>query len=223
MGDGGPSNHAKSPALGGTRHRFLGPRTPDEEVPITTPRDGTTIGFLKAQLIERQMELSQLRQVYREGTSRVRQAEASVQKLRRRIEMEVAAQAANETTLLALERDLRATETVYLELRKKLNQIDLFLDMNRRQVQSRIVIEPALTPRGSEWKRKVAIGVLGALASLVLGLGLAGYREYVDHSLQTEDDVKRYLGMEVLATIPEVRHGELRVATDPLPLISQDG
>ena len=47
----------------------------------------------------------------------------------------------------------------------------------------------------------------GLLLGLVLGVLLAFARDYLDQSLKTDDDVKRYLGLDTLGAIPRVRAG----------------
>jgi hypothetical protein len=47
--------------------------------------------------------------------------------------------------------------------------------------------------------------VLGILAALLIGIGLAAAAEYFDRSLRTEADVRAALNLMVLATVPSIR------------------
>ena len=49
--------------------------------------------------------------------------------------------------------------------------------------------------------------VLAAIMGLVASVGVAFISEYLDHSFRDEEDVKRYLGLPVLASIPEKKKG----------------
>jgi hypothetical protein len=46
------------------------------------------------------------------------------------------------------------------------------------------------------------MNLIGALAGLALGIGLAGLLEYLDTSLRTDDDVVAAVSLPVLAMIP---------------------
>jgi tyrosine-protein kinase Etk/Wzc len=169
---------------------------------ISSPGDHTSISVLKSRLIDMELRLSELRQNYPDDASNVRIAAQSVAQLKKRIQDEVLRNAEYQTTLGLLDRETRAAEQLYLDLKRKLDQISLFLKMNPFEVDNRIVTEPPLVPRSSEWKKDLLVGVLVAALGLVLGIAIAGYREYNDHTLQSADDVERHLGLRTLAMVP---------------------
>ena len=97
---------------------------------------------------------------------------------------------------LALER--------FNQLRVKRDQIDLYLQLNSVESDSRFVTETPVQPDKPLLKTKIRIGVLGPLAGVLLGLMLAGLSEYFDHRVQSAEDVKKYLGCNMLGIVPKV-------------------
>ena len=67
--------------------------------------------------------------------------------------------------------------------------------------QFKIVESPRLPERPASPDR-IRFNLMGALAGLVVGLGLAALFEYRDRSLRTEDDVILALALPVLALVP---------------------
>ena len=102
----------------------------------------------------------------------------------------------NASAALAVER--------YTGLRQKLDQIQLYLQLNPVESDSRLITETPLEPHKPKIKTKVLVGLLGPIAGLMLGLMLAGLREYFDHRLQSPQDVQRFLGLDTLAIVPKV-------------------
>jgi len=47
--------------------------------------------------------------------------------------------------------------------------------------------------------------LIGGLLGIVLGLGLTWFRESLDQSFRTVSEVEDYLGIPVLATIPNLK------------------
>jgi len=177
---------------------------------ITTPRDIASIVKLKQQVIKKDLELSELKQVYNLNHSKVRNLQNAITNLKKRISLETRQYAVNDSKLNNFERQLDVAEAVYLDLMKKQLKINLFLEMNKEQSGSRIIIEPPLIPRTSEWKKSIIIGIFGSFAGLMLGLGFAGIREYADHTLEKPSDVQRYFDFEILGSVAELSDKEMK-------------
>jgi uncharacterized protein involved in exopolysaccharide biosynthesis len=182
---------------------------------VSTPGDNTSVSVLKSRLIDMELRLVELKQSYSNGSSNVVVAEQAVAQLKKRIQDEVLRNADYQTTYAQLDREQKSAEQFYLELKRKLDQISLFLKMNPYEVDNRVITEPPLYPESSQWKKDLAIGALASLLGLILGLGIAGYREYSDHTLQTPEDVKRYLGLDTLATVHLAEAKEMAQAVGP--------
>jgi uncharacterized protein involved in exopolysaccharide biosynthesis len=95
-------------------------------------------------------------------------------------------------------REFEATEKVYFDLKNRLSQIEVYMDMNERHAGSRIIMEPAQLPRESSLKKDVMLCVFGSFMGLAFGLMLAGLRELLDHTLDSKEDVEKELGLENL-------------------------
>ena len=77
--------------------------------------------------------------------------------------------------------------------------------MDSQKIANISVIEPAQPPIKPIKPNKL----LNVFLSIFLGgfaaLGLAFFSEYLNHGLNNSGDVKRHLGVQVMATIPEIK------------------
>jgi uncharacterized protein involved in exopolysaccharide biosynthesis len=178
------------------------------------PDDETGVRVMRTHLMQAELKLAEARRSYQDDSETVRNLRLSVGDLRSRIQKATLESAIYRTEQIRLEREMRTAEETYSELNKKLSQIALFLAANPRQADVRAIVEPPLEPRSSEWRKSVAVWLLGSIGGLVLGFGLAGMRAYGDHTLQGAEDVLRHLGLPLLATVPALRPAERR-SVDP--------
>ena len=160
---------------------------------------------LKAQLQQYQIELLNLRKGNPVPTGQTRVLESEIASLTSQLDNVLRQNARQEATVKGLQRDLQLKESEFVELRKRLGQITLFLDMGESEANNRVVVEPPLRARGSEWKIRFIAGVAGAVGGLFLGLALAGVRELFDTRIQTASDARASLGLAVLGVFPRVR------------------
>jgi len=190
---------------------------------ITTPRDDTTVAALQKQLIDMETELVQLRQRFRGSPPEIVALERSIAGVKARLRREVERGAENQAAFADLSRVYKEAEAEYLQLQRRLQEIALFLEVNRGQSSSRIVIDPPILPHGSAWQKLLLVGLLGSFGGLFFGLGLAGFREYADHRFRNEAEVERYLGVTVFGSIPKSRRGEVRDAVDVRTVLAAAG
>jgi uncharacterized protein involved in exopolysaccharide biosynthesis len=162
------------------------------------------LGLLKSQTIDMQARLEEAQQLYTEQSPNVRHLAQQLSALRERLNAGVRASAALDARLDRLERQRGIAVERYTGLRQKLDQIQLYLQLNPVESDSRLITETPLEPHKPKIKTKVLIGLLGPIAGLLLGLILAGLREYFDHRLQNPQDVQRFLGLDTLAILPKV-------------------
>lgn len=182
--------------------------------PPSFPREFNAVAVLKERLLRNDLDLVEMRQRYAPSHERVRELERVGADLRLRIDAELKRSARSEARLLTLERELKAAEGVYLELRKRREQIALYVEMVRRGEGSRVVVEPPRLPRQSEWRSRTLAGMIGSFGALLVGLLLAGIREYTDHRLEDSDAVRAHLGMDVLVTFPIASQEASHAAAD---------
>ena len=88
--------------------------------------------------------------------------------------------------------------------------------MGESEIESRIIVEPPLPPRSSEWKKSVVMVLLGSFGGLLLGICFAGYREYSDHRLESSNEIQQTFGIEVLGTVAELESDEVEQSVQAL-------
>jgi hypothetical protein len=109
--------------------------------------------------------------------------------------------------LVELTRDYSTLQAAYASLLTKREDSKIAANLERRQIgeQFRILDPASLPERPYNEVRRLAIMGSGALAGLVIGLLLIGFREYRDLTLRHESDVVRILSLPVLALVPAMR------------------
>lgn len=189
-----------------------GDRSTRGRLPGTADADGaalpgstSVVGVMKSQAADLQRRLDELRQIYTSEASNVRTLSGSIAALEGRIRTEMRANAEADAQLARLERDRGLAQERYVELQKRLDQIDLYLKVNPMEADSRVVTQSPTRPIKPETKKRMMVILLGPLGGLLLGLALAGLREMLDRRLQSPDDLMRLLGIETLAALPDVR------------------
>jgi uncharacterized protein involved in exopolysaccharide biosynthesis len=174
----------------------------DSDLIRSTPGQGSVIELMKSSLLEMQMKLVKPQSNVAAHTPEMLSLENQIKVLTGRLDREQRRHAQDDSSLLEIRRDLQLKESVLVDLEKRLSQVRLFLNMGASQISNRVVVEPPLLPRSSEWKLRALVGIASAVGGLFLGIALAGLREFTDHRLQNEGDVQQYLGVSVVANLP---------------------
>ena len=108
-----------------------------------------------------------------------------------------------EAELTELMRDYDTIQSIYTGLLAKREDSKVAANLELRQVGEQFrVLDPARVPETPFSPDRTRIQLLGVAAGLLIGLGAAALREYVDQTLKTEDDVRTVLGLPVIATVP---------------------
>ncbi len=106
---------------------------------------------------------------------------------------------AKELELTRLERNAKVTESIYVMLKQKYEEMRITEAMKTSDTH---VIDRAITP-SSPIKPKVRLNVaIAAFLGLFVGIGLAFLLEYLDTTLKTKEEVEHVLGLPVLGQIP---------------------
>lgn len=176
-------------------------RTGTNSATVGGAKDTATILMLKEQLLEKELELIEASEVFSGESSRVVNLKKAVAELKYRINAERKVSAETDTELLSLEREVAAAESVYLDLKKRLAQIAVYEDITGNEYGNRIIVEPAVFNRESNFKKSVFLSLIGTIAGLVLGLGLAGLKEYLDDTVTTREQVRKWYGFDVLGVV----------------------
>jgi uncharacterized protein involved in exopolysaccharide biosynthesis len=110
-----------------------------------------------------------------------------------------------EQELLSLSRDHEILLQRYnnLQGKKFSTQMATTLETDRNTEFYRI-IDPATLPERPAFPNRMQIVLVGIGAGLILGLGAAFGREYIDPTLGSEEEALAVLSLPVLASVPEI-------------------
>ena len=100
-------------------------------------------------------------------------------------------------------RDVNVAQELYIMLAKRYEEARISEVMEPTDVQ---VIDVAIAPEKPIKPRKVLNTVIGAMMGLLMGAGIAFFKEYMYKTVRTEEDVQQYLGLPVLGRIPDFDH-----------------
>ncbi len=110
---------------------------------------------------------------------------------------------ARESELASLTRDYETLQKVYTDLLSKREQSKVAANLERRQIGEQFsVLDPARLPEKPFSPNRPLFLLIGLVAGLALGGGLAGWLEYRDTSLRSDADVSATLALPVLARVP---------------------
>jgi polysaccharide chain length determinant protein (PEP-CTERM system associated) len=111
-----------------------------------------------------------------------------------------------EQELVLLTRDYDLLKTHYQSLLDKNMQSQMAENLERKQKGEQFkILDPAVLPETPIKPDQNKIMLIGGLLGIVLGIGLTWVRESSDQSFRTVSDLEEYLGIPVLATIPNLK------------------
>jgi polysaccharide chain length determinant protein (PEP-CTERM system associated) len=126
---------------------------------------------------------------------------AQIEKYRARIEQTPA----REQDMASLLREHQSTKETYERLLQKSESAQQAENLERRQKGEQFrIIDPARTPEKPFSPDIPRILLIGLLAAIGGGFGLAFFREQLDRSFHDSGDVEVTLALKVLATIPKI-------------------
>ncbi|RYF76595.1 MAG: hypothetical protein EOO22_01560 [Comamonadaceae bacterium] len=160
------------------------------------------------QLLDLQGQLDELRQTYTDETESVRKLKQRVADMRNRLAGQVRASARNTAAFDRLERQRALALDHYVELRRKLNQIDLYMQLTPAALDGRLMVDAPSTPDAGQARKKKIIALAGPMAGLLLGLLLAALREFLRPRMRTQRELERALSMPMLGALPSFRDGQ---------------
>jgi uncharacterized protein involved in exopolysaccharide biosynthesis len=111
-----------------------------------------------------------------------------------------------EQEMVQISRDYDLFKINYQSLLDKKIQSQMAENLERKQQSEQFkILDPARLPEKPFKPNRNSILFMGALAGLVMGLGLAWFRESMDRSFYELSDLETYLGLPVLAAIPNLK------------------
>jgi succinoglycan biosynthesis transport protein ExoP len=100
-----------------------------------------------------------------------------------------------------LEHDAESYKTLYDGLLQKLKEAGITAGLRSSNIR---VVDPALVPTSPSRPQKARNILLGFLIGLVGGIGLAIFREYLDNTVKSPDDIEAVAGLPSLAVVPSL-------------------
>ncbi len=100
-----------------------------------------------------------------------------------------------------LKQDVDTAKSLYTDFLQKTKQADLQLAEQHNNLR---VIEPAETPTSPVGPMRFRTILIGLLVSLIGGMGLAFFLEYLDNTVKSVEDIGRIAQLPTLAVIPSI-------------------
>ena len=179
-------------------------KSPQEEEKITTknlppPRlDSDTERFYRQQTEQYNSALLE--------TKRLKEEEKDLKEQMNLYQRRIEDTPKREQELVLLTRDYELLKTNYQSLLDKNLQAQMAENLERKQKGEQFkILDPAVLPEKPIKPDRNKILLIGGLLGIVLGIGLTWVRESSDQSFRTVSDLEEYLGIPVLATIPNLK------------------
>ena len=100
-----------------------------------------------------------------------------------------------------LQHDAESNKQLYDGLLQKLKEASITAGLRSNNIR---VVDPALAPASPSRPQKARNILLAVLMGLVGGVGLALFREYLDNTVKSPDDVEALTGLPSLAVVPSL-------------------
>jgi len=98
-----------------------------------------------------------------------------------------------------LQHDADSNKQLYDGLLQKLKEAGITAGLRSSNIR---VVDPALVPTSPSRPQRAQNILLAVLVGLVGGIGLALFREYLDNTVKSPDDIERLTGLPSLAVVP---------------------
>ena len=100
-----------------------------------------------------------------------------------------------------LQHDADSNKQLYDGLLQKLKEAGITAGLKSSNIR---VVDPALTPSSPSRPQRARNILLAILVGLVGGVGLALFREYLDNTIKSPDDIEALAGLPSLAVVPSL-------------------
>jgi uncharacterized protein involved in exopolysaccharide biosynthesis len=197
------------------------------------------INSLHSQLVDAELELSRLSKTYKSKHPKIVQINSHIYqtrlKMNQEIEKELVNLKAEQAVLLSrekvlqktiadfekegmetnrkelqhtiLKRNMEMNQNLYDALLVRLKEADITGNIDVSNIRITEQAQLPMFPISPNKKRNLLLGVI---LGLMIGIGISFLWEYLDRSLRTEEDVRKYLGLPVLSVIPIAEKEKLK-------------
>ena len=125
---------------------------------------------------------------------------SEIEKIVNQGEVEILKLPTQEQELARLMRDTAVAQEIYVMLAKRHEEARISEVMQPTDVQ---VIDRAIAPEKAIKPKKAMNVMIAAFLGVFVGVGIAFLLEYLNKTVRTADDVRDYLGLPTLATVPD--------------------
>jgi len=108
-----------------------------------------------------------------------------------------------------LSRAVELNREAYMLYGKKTEEARIAARLDKEQLSNVAVIEAPYAVRGTDINKRIGVTLLAAIVGLSLGAAIAFGFDFFNNSLRTEEDIEHYLGVPVLASIPDFKDRSL--------------
>ncbi len=136
-----------------------------------------------------------------------RQRERLLQQALDKQESQAGEQAQKMVQYNILKREAETNKQLYNSLLEKLKEAGLSAGLRSSNLR---IVDPAMIPPSPARPRKARDIMLAILVGLVGGVGLAFFREYLDNTVKTPDDIESLTHLPSLAIVPSLGSGNGR-------------
>jgi polysaccharide chain length determinant protein (PEP-CTERM system associated) len=172
-----------------------------------SPSDIPVTPLTQAEVI-RQNRLKELRSELENVDRKLARQEAEETRLRevvRTYQGRVEATPTRESELVGLTRDYDTLQKTYTSLLSKKEDSKLAANLEQRQIGEQFkMLDPARLPERPFSPNRLLLNMAGALVGLGMGIAIVALLEFMDMTLQTDDDVVNSLSLPVLAVVPSM-------------------
>ncbi|MBU0515328.1 MAG: hypothetical protein KJ621_11205 [Proteobacteria bacterium] len=100
-------------------------------------------------------------------------------------------------------RDYQMQQDSLQSLRRNMAKLSVAQILDNKKNISISILDPAQLPKRPVKPKRTLYTLLGAIFGLLLGLGLAFWLDFMDHTFKTVEEVEFYLDLPVLGVIPK--------------------
>lgn len=203
---------------------FADPKTNDllrklGELKIEVSQLDVTYGPKNPKVVEKRQQIVAIEQQIGESRSgleeklkadyeRAVRDEASLQSALNLAKSEAAQQNQAAIQFNILKQEVETTKSLYTDFLQKTNQARI---QEHEQHNNMKMIDPPQVPVSPMGPNRLRTILIGFFVSLVAGVGLVFFLEYLDNTVKTVEDVSRYTQLPALSVIPSISGRKLRL------------